>query len=47
MNYKIVNLKEWKRADLFQFYMDHMRIVMSLTAEIDVLPLINYTQKTA
>ena len=45
MNYKIVNLKEWKRADLFQFYMDHMRIVMSLTAEIDVLPLINYTQK--
>lgn len=45
MHYKIVNLKEWKRAALFQFYMDHMRVVMSLTADIDVLPLIKYSRK--
>ncbi len=30
MNYTRINLKEWSRGDLFQFYIDKMRIVMSL-----------------
>lgn len=30
MNYTSVNLNEWRRGSLFQFYIDKMRIVMSL-----------------
>lgn len=45
MNYKKVNLEEWSRGSLFQFYIDKMRIVMSLTVEIDVAPLLAYTKK--
>ena len=28
MNYKMVDFSTWPRGDLFQFYMDHMRVVM-------------------
>ncbi len=41
-----VDLNEWERGDLFRFYMDNMRIVMSLTVDIDVARLIEYTGKT-
>ena len=33
MNYKKVDFSTWPRGDLFQFYMDHMRMVMSLTVD--------------
>ncbi len=36
MNYKKVDFSTWPRGDLFQFYMDHMRVVMSLTVDMDV-----------
>ena len=45
MDYRIVDLNEWSRGNLFQFYMDHMRIVMSLTVDIDVTSLKAYSQK--
>ncbi len=44
MDYSIVDLNTWDRASLFKFYIDNMRIVMSLTAEINVAPLLEYTR---
>lgn len=43
--YTKVNLQEWSQGALFQSYIDHMRIVMSLTVEIDVARLLAFTQK--
>ena len=45
MNYTTIDLNTWKRGDLFRFYIDKMRIVMSLTCDIDVAPLLAYTKK--
>lgn len=45
MNYTRINLKEWSRGDLFQFYIDKMRIVMSLTVDVDVTNLKAYSKK--
>ena len=33
MKYTKINLDQWDRGELFQFYMEHMRIVMSLTVD--------------
>ena len=46
MNYTIIDLNQWNRGKLFQFYMDQMRIVMSLTVDIDVTTLKSYSKKT-
>lgn len=45
MNYTIVNLNEWGRGSLFKFYIDKMRIVMSLTADVNVTNLRAYSKK--
>lgn len=45
MNYTKVDIDEWSRGSLFQFYIEKMRIVMSLTVDINVVPLITYTKK--
>lgn len=45
MNYKIIDLNTWNRGNLFKFYIDKMRIVMSLTVDIDVLPLVEFAKK--
>lgn len=45
MNYSIIDLNTWERGSLFKFYIDNMRIVMSLTVDIDVAPLLAYTRK--
>ena len=37
MNYKMVDFSTWPRGDLFRFYMDHMRVVMSLTVDLETL----------
>ena len=47
MNYTKVDIDEWSRGSLFQFYIEKMRIVMSLTVDINVAPLITYTKKNA
>lgn len=44
MNYTSVNLNEWRRGSLFQFYLDKMRIVMSLTVDVDVTNLKVYSK---
>lgn len=46
MNYKIVDLDQWERGELFQFYIDKMRIVMSLTVDVDVAPLVAFAKKS-
>ena len=45
MNFSKIDLKKWKRGELFKFYVDDMRVVMSLTVDIDVSPLIEYARK--
>ena len=45
MNYKKVDFITWPRGDLFQFYMDHMRVVMSLTVDMDVTPLVRFVKQ--
>ncbi len=45
MNCTKVDLNEWTRGDLFKVYIGKMRIVMSLTVDIDVAPLLGYTKK--
>lgn len=45
MNYSKIDLNTWKRGSLFKFYIDNMRIVMSLTVDIDVAPLLAYARK--
>lgn len=45
MNYTLVNLNEWSRGSLFKFYIDKMRIVMSLTADVNVTNLRAYSKK--
>jgi len=46
MNYTTIDLNEWSRGNLFRFYIDKMRIVMSLTVDIDVANLKLYSKKT-
>lgn len=43
-NYTRIDLNEWSRGKLFKSYIDNMRIVMSLTVDIDVTRLIEYTK---
>ena len=45
MKYTAIDLNEWNRGDLFQFYIDKMRIVMSMTVDIDVTNLKIYSKK--
>lgn len=45
MNYKIIDLNTWDRSALFKFYIDKMRIVMSLTVDMDVTPLVGFAKK--
>lgn len=46
MNYKIIDLNTWNRGTLFKFYIDKMRMVMSLTVDIDVKPLAEFITKS-
>ena len=43
-NYTKINLDEWNRGKLFKSYIDNMRIVMSLTVDVDVTKLIKFTK---
>lgn len=45
MNCTLVNLNEWSRGSLFKFHIDKMRIVMSLTADVNVTNLRAYSKK--
>lgn len=45
MNFKKIDLTTWERRDLFRYYTEQMRIVNSMTVDIDVTPLVTYTKK--
>ncbi|MBE5743665.1 MAG: chloramphenicol acetyltransferase [Clostridiales bacterium] len=45
MNYKIIDLENWERKDLYKLYTSDLKIVMNLTVEIDVTNLVNFTKK--
>lgn len=47
MNYTRLDLNAWSRGKLFQFYIGKMRVVMSLTVDIDVTNLKVYAKKTS
>lgn len=42
--YTKVDLEKWSRGKLFKSYIDNMRIVMSLTVDIDVARLLEYSK---
>ena len=42
MKYEIVNLETWERGNLFRFFIENMRNVMSMTVDIDVTALIEF-----
>lgn len=43
--YTKIDQSRWERGELFRFYMEKMRIVMSLTVDLDVTRLIAYTKE--
>ena len=45
MNYTKVDLTTWKRAKLFNFYTGKLPLILSLTVDIDVKPLIDFAKK--
>ena len=45
MEYRNVEFEVWNRKDLFQFYIQRMRMVMSLTVEMDVTPLVAFAKR--
>jgi len=45
MNYKIIDIDSWKRGKLFREYIDNLRMVMSLTVDVDVTNLIRFCKK--
>ena len=45
MSYTKIDLNEWSRGKLFKSYIENMRIVMSLTVEIDVKNLIEFSKR--
>ena len=45
MEYRNVEFEVWNRKDLFQFYIQRMRIVMSLTVDMDVTPLVAFAKR--
>lgn len=44
MKYTVVNLDTWDRGEVFRFFIDNMRNVMSMTVDIDVTPLVMFVK---
>ncbi len=43
--YTTIDLDQWSRGNLFKSYIDNMRIVMSLTVDMDVTRLVSFTKR--
>lgn len=43
-HFQKIDLAKWSRGELFRFYIEKMRIVMSLTVDVDVAPLLSYAK---
>lgn len=44
-HFQKIDLAKWSRGELFRFYIEKMRIVMSLTVDVDVAPLLSYAKR--
>ena len=44
MKYTKIDLNEWGRGRLFETYIESMRVVMSLTADVNAAPLLKFTK---
>ena len=44
MKYTKIDLNEWSRGELFETYIESMRVVMSLTADVNAAPLLKFTK---
>lgn len=44
MKYTKIDMNEWDRGRLFEAYIERMRVVMSLTADVNVAPMLNFTK---
>ena len=44
MKYTKIDLNEWSRGMLFETYIESMRVVMSLTADVNAAPLLKFTK---
>ena len=47
MHYTRIDCDTWSRGKLFRFYIDKMRMVMSMTVDVDVTSLKDYARKNA
>ena len=45
MKFQRTDLDTWGRGDLFRYYIQNMRIVMSLTVETDVTPRVRHCRE--
>ena len=45
MDYQKIDRNTWARGELFAFYIDRMRVVMSLTVDIDAAPLAAFAKR--
>lgn len=39
-------MNQWHRAARFRFHMDELRVVMSLTVDVDVTPLLSFVRRS-
>ena len=44
--YTKIDFNQWTRGELFQSYINNMRIVMSLTVDVDVTNLIQFVKSS-
>ena len=47
MKYEKIDIDAWERGKLFRFYIDRLRNVMSMTADMDVTPLLAFVRARA
>lgn len=45
MNYTKIDINNWNRKDIYNFFINQRRIVISVTVDIDVAPLVNFAKK--
>lgn len=44
MNYKKIDIENWERKELFKLYTTELKIVMNMTVDVDVTPLVRYVK---
>lgn len=44
MNYKVIDIENWDRKKLFKMYTTSLKVVMNLTAEVDVTKVVKFAK---